>query len=70
MPNGRYRNMFWIRDQDQPIHLSLGIYGQFIYVSPNDELVIVCLSSWPDALNDELHSNTMRAIDAITAVLC
>lgn len=69
MPNGRYRNMFWIRDVAQPIHLSLGIYGQFIYVSPPDDLVIVQLATWPDALSDELHSNTMRAIDAITAAL-
>ncbi len=69
MPNGRYRNMFWIRDQGQPVHLSLGIYGQFIYVSPLDGLVVVCLSTWPAALSEEGHSNTIRAIDAITAAL-
>lgn len=69
MPNGRYRNMFWIRDKAQPIHLSLGIYGQFIYVSPDQDLVVVCLSTWPDALSDEGHSNTIRAIDAIAAEL-
>ena len=23
MPNGRYRNMFWIRDAERPVHLSL-----------------------------------------------
>jgi CubicO group peptidase (beta-lactamase class C family) len=70
MPNGRYRNMFWIRDAARPVHLSLGIYGQFIYVSPEDDLVVVCLSSWPDALSDALHSDTIRAIDAITATIC
>ncbi|MCP5071683.1 MAG: serine hydrolase [Rhodobacteraceae bacterium] len=69
MPNGRYRNMFWIRDVAQPIHLSLGIYGQFIYVSPADGLVVVCLSSWPDALSDDGHSDTIRAIDAIAQFL-
>ncbi len=69
MPNGRYRNMFWIRDTGEPIHMSLGIYGQFIYVSPNDGLVVVCLSSWPDALSEEGHSNTIRAIDAIAEFL-
>ena len=69
MPKGRYRNMFWIRDETQPIHFSLGIYGQFIYVSPVDNLVVVCLSTWPDALSDEQHSNVVRVIDAITAVL-
>ena len=70
MPRGRYRNMFWIRDETQPIHICLGIYGQFIYVSPDQDLVVVCLSSWPEALSDERHSDTMRAIDAIAAELC
>ena len=69
MPNGRYRNMFWIRDRDRPVHLSLGIFGQFIYVDPEKELVVVRLSSWPDSLSDEHHSNTIRAIDAIAKEL-
>ena len=70
MPNGRYRNMFWIRDETKPIHFSLGIYGQFIYVSPQEGLVIVCLSSWPEARSDARHSNVVRAIDAIAAKIC
>ena len=70
MPHGRYRNMFWIRDQSKATHLSLGIYGQFIYVSPEQDLVVVCLSTWPDALSDEGHSNTIRAIDAIAKSIC
>lgn len=70
MPNGRYRNMFWIEDAAEPTHISLGVFGQFIYVAPKDGLVVVVLSSWPDFLNSELHSNTLRAIKAITAKLC
>ena len=69
MPNGRYRNMFWIRDVARPVHISLGIYGQFIYADPDGELLVTCLSSWPEALSDSGHSNTMRAIDAIAAEL-
>lgn len=70
MPNGLYRNMFWIRDETQPTHMSLGIYGQFIYVAPEQDLVVVCLSTWPDALSEEGHSNTIRAIDAIALEIC
>ncbi|NDW46061.1 serine hydrolase [Ruegeria sp. PrR005] len=69
MPNGRYRNMFWIRDVARPVHISLGIYGQVIYVDPEHELVVACQSSWPESLSDSRHSNTMRAIDAIAAAL-
>ena len=61
--------MFWIRDVGRPVHISLGIYGQFIYADPERQLLITCLSSWPEALSDSGHSNTMRAIDAIAAEL-
>ena len=70
MSNGRYRNMFWIRDSTKPTHMSVGAYGQFIYVAPEQDLVVVCLSTWPYALSEEGHSNTIRAIDAIAAEIC
>ena len=41
MPNGRYRNMFWIQDADSMTHMSLGVFGQFIYVSPERDMVVV-----------------------------
>lgn len=69
MPNGRYRNMFWIEDAARPTHLSLGVFGQMIHVAPQAGMVCVFLSSWPDFLNPELHSNQMRAIRAITTAL-
>ncbi|MEX0340273.1 MAG: serine hydrolase domain-containing protein [Arenibacterium sp.] len=52
-PNGRYRNQFWIPDADKPAHLSLGIFGQHIFVDPDSGLVAVKLSSWPSFLSEE-----------------
>lgn len=69
LPNGRYRNMFWIRDENGPVHISRGIFGQFIYVDPERALVVVQLASWPESLSDRRHADTMRAIDAIAAHL-
>lgn len=69
MPNGCYRNMFWIQDKAHQTHLCLGVFGQFIYVSPERDMVVAKLSSWPDFLSEEHHSNTMRAIDAIASEL-
>lgn len=69
MPDGRYRNMFWIEDAARPVHLCLGVFGQFVHVDPTAGLVIVKLSSWPDFLDEVHHSNTIRAIKAITAAL-
>jgi len=52
-PNGRYRNQFWIEDDATHAHLCLGIFGQHIYVEPDQGLVAVKLSSWPDFLTDD-----------------
>ncbi|SFU08771.1 serine hydrolase domain-containing protein [Sedimentitalea nanhaiensis] len=52
-PNGQYRNQFWIPNRDRPAHLSLGIFGQHIFVDPDQGLVAVKLSSWPDFLSDK-----------------
>lgn len=69
LPNGRYRNKFWIRDAQRTTHLCLGVFGQFIYVSPEQRIVVAKLSSWPDFLSEEHHTNTMAAIDAIAEKL-
>ena len=70
MPNGRYRNMFWIRDGNGPVHISLGIFGQFFYVDPDCGLLVVQLASWPESLSEHRHADTMLAIDAIAARIC
>ena len=53
LPDGRYRNQFWIMDAARPAHLSLGIFGQHILVDPDSGTVAVKLSSWPDFLSPE-----------------
>ncbi len=68
LPNGRYRNQFWIEDADHPAHLSLGIFGQHIYVDPDRGLVAVKLSSWPDTLSEEGYLLDWRAgVEAVVA---
>ncbi|MDK3019681.1 serine hydrolase domain-containing protein [Pseudodonghicola flavimaris] len=68
LPRGRYRNQFWIEDDSRPAHLSLGIFGQHIYVDPEIGLVAVKLSSWPDFLSAEGHmQNWLRAVKAVAA---
>ena len=67
-PNGRYRNMFWIPDQDRPAHLCLGIHGQHIYVDPERGIVAVKLSSWPTALTEDgFLMHWLKGVDAIIA---
>jgi len=67
LPGGRYRNQFWIEADGHPAHLSLGIFGQHIYVDPKAGLVAVKLSSWPDFVMREHLVNWLRAVKAVVA---
>lgn len=46
-----------------------GIYGQLIYVAPEDDVVIVKLSNWPDAWVDELEFESYAFFDAVIEAL-
>jgi CubicO group peptidase (beta-lactamase class C family) len=64
-PNGLYRNQFWIEDAREETVMAIGVFGQFIYISPKDDMVVVKLSSWPDFIDSTHSINTTRAIHAI-----
>jgi CubicO group peptidase (beta-lactamase class C family) len=67
MPNGRYRNQFWILDAARTTHLCLGVFGQMIYVAPDQGMVAVKLSTWPTFLSDRFMAETLAALNAIHA---
>ncbi|MEM7292873.1 MAG: serine hydrolase [Pseudomonadota bacterium] len=69
MPNGGYRNQFWLRDRDRRILMARGIFGQLIYVDRDLDLVAVVLSSWPESVNVDRNINSFKAIDAIAEAL-
>ncbi|MGB0182038.1 MAG: serine hydrolase domain-containing protein [Candidatus Puniceispirillales bacterium] len=69
LPNGCYRNQFWIEDQNLESFMCLGVFGQLIYIAPAYNMVVVKLSTWPDFLNDEFKADTQLAIHAIAAAL-
>jgi CubicO group peptidase (beta-lactamase class C family) len=69
-PGGWYRNQFWFRPGEQgDVLLCLGIYGQLIHVSRRTRTVCVKLSTWPDPQDPRLMQETLRACDAVGAVL-
>lgn len=65
LPNGAYRNQFWIRDADRRVLMARGVFGQLIYVDLDNELVVVKLSSWPEFLSAERRLDELAAIDVI-----
>ncbi|MBY8977517.1 serine hydrolase [Rhodobacteraceae bacterium NNCM2] len=69
LPNGTYRNQFWIEDRVRATILARGVFGQLIFISPELETVAVKLSSWPDFLNPGFDIDTRRAIRAVAETL-
>ena len=69
LPNGCYRNQFWIEDGTKESFMCIGVFGQLIYIAPAYNMVVVKLSTWPDFLNDDFKVDTQLAIHAIAAEL-
>ncbi|MCP8895218.1 beta-lactamase family protein [Shinella daejeonensis] len=53
LPNGRYRSQWYQSGEADGAFCAIGIHGQWLYVDPSAETVIVKLSSQPDPLGDE-----------------
>lgn len=68
-PNGNYRSKWYIPDAASGAFCAIGIHGQYIYVDPTDEAVIVRVSS--QHIPHEIPNDRMwvRACHAITGHL-
>jgi hypothetical protein len=44
-PNGTYRNYWWVKGDEDKVYMAKGIYGQYIYINPTKEVVIVRFAS-------------------------
>lgn len=69
LPQGAYRNQFWIEDTRSRTIMARGVFGQLIYVSWEFEMVAVKLSSWPDFVNPAWTRTTLDAVRRIGAAL-
>jgi CubicO group peptidase (beta-lactamase class C family) len=67
--NAHYRNCWWVRDPNSPFLVAAGIYGQNIYVSPTDDLVVAKFSTWPTPLSPAFEDLTLAAVDAVAETL-
>jgi CubicO group peptidase (beta-lactamase class C family) len=69
LPEGAYRNQFWIEDPRSRSLLCKGVFGQMIYINWEHRLVAVKLSTWPDFLNRDWNVATLKAIHAVMDAL-
>jgi CubicO group peptidase (beta-lactamase class C family) len=69
IPGGRYRGKWYNLGSDRGAFCAIGIHGQWIYIDPISEVVIVKLSSQPMPLDDKLDHLLLIAFDAIARKL-
>jgi len=69
LPEGAYKNQWWIEDPRSRALIARGVFGQMIYVNWEHDLVAVKLSSWPDFLNPHFDVITRQAIHSIAKAL-
>lgn len=55
LPDGRYRSQWYQTGEADGAYCAIGIHGQWLYVDPSTETVIVKLSSQDDPLGDETN---------------
>ena len=65
LPEGAYRNQWWIEDPRSRSLSARGVFGQMIYVNWDYGMVAVKLSSWPDFLNSHYSVTTLKALHTI-----
>jgi CubicO group peptidase (beta-lactamase class C family) len=69
MPGWHYRNQVWVASADPAVMLAIGIHGQFVYMDKARELVIVMLSSQPQAIDPALYQGALTAMAAVAESL-
>ncbi|MBS1693378.1 MAG: serine hydrolase [Actinobacteria bacterium] len=69
LPDGWYRSQLWGYHNHGPVLLCLGIHGQLVFVDRAARVVVVKMSSWPDAQDVAHLVDTLRACGAIARAL-
>jgi CubicO group peptidase (beta-lactamase class C family) len=65
LPNGRYRSQWYQSGEADGAFAAIGIHGQWLYVDPSAETVIVKLSSQPEPLGDEENQDMFTFFRAL-----
>jgi CubicO group peptidase (beta-lactamase class C family) len=68
-PGGAYRNYWWIKNDDDGAYLAKGIYGQYIYINPKKDVVIVRFASEKVSADRERMMRVEAALKEIATYL-
>jgi CubicO group peptidase (beta-lactamase class C family) len=65
LPQGAYRNQFWVENPTSRNLMARGVFGQLIYIDFARRMVVVKLSSWPEFVNASWTVATLNAVHRI-----
>jgi CubicO group peptidase (beta-lactamase class C family) len=69
LPQGSYKNQFWLEDPKSRTLMCLGVFGQMVWISWEHRMVVVKLSTWPDFTDTEKERATVAAMHRIAAAV-
>ena len=69
LPRGRYRSKWYSTGNDHDAYCAIGIHGQWIYVDPAAEMVVVKLSSQPLAVDDAMDKLLLAGFHGLAGAL-
>ncbi len=69
IPNGSYTSQWWVFGNEHGAFAARGVHGQTIYVDPTAEMVLVRLSSFPQAQNGFIDPTSLPAYQAVAEYL-
>ena len=69
LPQGSYKNQFWLEDPQSRTLMCVGVFGQMIWISFEHRMVVVKLSTWPDFTDPTKEAPTLAAMHSIAAAL-
>ena len=65
IPGGSYTSQWWVFHNDNGAFAARGVHGQTIYVDPTARMVLVRLSSFPQAQNGFIDPTSLPAYQAV-----
>lgn len=69
LPNGAYRNCWWIEEIGGTALIGRGVFGQILYIDPDARFVGAKFSTWPDWVSSEFSRETFAAFNAVKRAL-
>jgi CubicO group peptidase (beta-lactamase class C family) len=68
IPGGGYRDQFWRSGDEHGCVFGVGIYGQFVWMNPQTDVVVAKLSSLPDADDPTVFEAHRALLDRLSVL--